>query len=1238
MSGDQSKEHLPGNEPEREGGSRPLTPEEMLQSILNPETAASSSEALAPPEDSPALSPQPQNPSLARPEDLQFALQSEAELEADAPLTAEEESSRAETPTSDESATLGGLLSDTAAEDAVQRRRGRLESEAAKRRPQLDPHLREAAERLTAMRNQAAALTDLLNNQEITFDEYQDRLYDAMVQDEAGMWWVIDAENEQWYCHNPDSNQWEEDDPAALHELERYNRAAAAYERESFRPQAGDPIVDSRGVKIGTVQPATDEHYTIPGAAAFSDELSDQKATVRAVGADATRRSAASGFDRLADDSGLPAYELEASPIVQEVLDARRGNARRRLVSAVAAVLIPGLIAIIAAAVGIMVWYGDAVRPFQEGIAGLAGYSPEFQTARILDANGALIAALNSQQTGARTSIPLDDMSPYIIHAIISQENERYFADPGFDPIAIVRAFIQNISGGGIESGASTITQQIARNLVLRDTEVSIERKVNEILVALEIANQYDKNFILELYLNEVFFANQNYGVEAASQFYFGHGADELNFAEAALLASIVPSPSQNDPVVNRPTAIQGMRATMHKMMDIGCLQFQHGDWPGRGPFCIRAGQEVMNEGIPQILVRTNSAGEIAGGLAIVQIAEIEATEFEPLDVRLRYPHFVNYVQAQVEAEFGVNALFQRGFHIYTTLNPVVQEAAETALSNRVSQLVSNGVNTGAVMVTDPKSGAIRAMVGSHDFDDDVAGQVNNVLTFQQPGSAIKPIVYTAAISGHQGNYLTPASILWDVPVTYDLGAGSTYSPVNFDRQFHGPVSLRVALQNSYNVAAVKTYLFSGSERFVEMAQTFGLQFPDGTVPTIASALGANEVRLFDMMQAYGVFASGGRRVPLYAIERITETIDGEEVEVGQEVPGTEQAISPAVAYLMQNILSDDHARRPTYPPGSPLTLENIGIPTQNFVAAKTGTSNDSRDLWTMGFTGDAVVGVWLGTYNNSPTFGTTGYNSAAPVWNAVMQAAMAGQAPSRFENPGGVVVREICRSTGTINHPDCPEPTTGLFIQEQFPPGPEQGFIQTVAIDSWTGLLANDFCDDHVIEETFAALDDLSAVDWLNTTAEGQEYAEVMGLSFPVSAAPPGSCVQGQGLPVVHISSPNDGAVIRGAVEIRGQVRAPDFSHYELLYARAGQDESFFPISAALVQVPEHGGFLGVWDTLSAQIPTGEYILRLLATSLTGGFIQHDLNILVDNPKPDATATPVFSPTVVSVLTPSGG
>lgn len=239
MPDDPSKEHLPDSESESEDAP-PSTPEEMLQSILNPKPP-SASETLAPPEDSPAWSPPPKASTLARPEDLQFVHQS------------------------DEPDTL-------------------VEPPA---------HLRAAAERFVTMQNQAAAWTDRLNNREIAFDEYRRLLYDNMVQDEAGVWWMIDAENEQWYRHNPDSNEWEEDTPPALRELERYHRAEAADAPPSSQPQAGDPIVDARGVQIGTVQPTADEHYTLPGTAALADELPDQKATVRAESsADATRQSA----------------------------------------------------------------------------------------------------------------------------------------------------------------------------------------------------------------------------------------------------------------------------------------------------------------------------------------------------------------------------------------------------------------------------------------------------------------------------------------------------------------------------------------------------------------------------------------------------------------------------------------------------------------------------------------------------------------------------------------------------------------------------------------------------------------------------------------------------------------------------------------------------------------------------------------------------------------------------------
>lgn len=1146
--------------------------------------------------------------------------------------------------------------------------------------PTLDPQTREVAERFQNVENQVATLNFRYQNEEMTYDDYQRLLYENMVQDENGIWWMIGADSDNWYRHDPPTNQWEEDTPQALEALRDYEQSVqsqqtdyantqdptSAYDlppvyddqtRVDPQPQPGDPIYDDYGVQQGVYQPEADDNYTIPGAASLANTLPDQQQTipndptyieptivspsVQDASFQATVPSSSvtygdDGIQSAVDRSAPGDYDLDGpAPVVDQYKQAQQNNFARKALFGVIGVVALGLIFVIISAIGIALWYSNSVEPYRAGIAALESYNPPFQTARIFDANGDLIVELNSQDTGARTAISLDEMSPFVIHAVISQENERFYEDPGFDPIAIARAFVQNIFGGEIESGASTITQQIARNLVLQDTDVTAERKINEILVALEIANQYDKNFILELYLNEVFFGNQSYGVEAASQFYFGHGADELNYAEAALLAGIIPAPALNDPVVNRPTAINGMRDTMQKMLEVGCLQFQHGDWINRDPFCVTTQTRVPFQGDDVVLVRVNGDDEISGGLATLQIAEIETAEYVPRNVRLKYPHFVNFIQSEIEAEYGTNALFQRGFNIYTTLVPSVQEAAQDALTRQVEILVDTGVNTGAVMVTDPSTGAIRAMVGSHDFSDEIAGQVNNALTFQQPGSAIKPIVYAAALVGNQGMYLTPASILWDVPVTYDVGGGSTYSPVNFDRQFHGAVPLRFALQNSFNVAAVKAYAFIGNESFVAMAQSLGLIFPEGSVPGLASALGANEVRLFDMMQAYGTFANNGQRNPLFAIERITETVEGDEVEVPMTPrPEAVQAISPQVAYLMTNILSDDNARAEEFGRNSNLTLARLGIQqTQNRIAAKTGTSNDSRDLWTMGYTRNVVVGVWLGTYDNSPTFNTTGFNSAAPVWNLVMEAALRGRTPPEFQNPGSVVAREICRTTGTLTYPSCPERTTDLFIQDKFPPPPEQGFVQTIAIDSWTGLRANEFCDDFIVQQTFADINDPSAVEWLNTTNAGRNYAQLVGLPIPLQAPPAGACSQGQGLPSVSVSFPNANQRLQGLITISGQVQGPNFVRYELAYATSQQPDNFIQIATSSTQVPQNGSPLGDWDT--TQVANGNYTIRLQAVSSAGGTIIVDVPVVVDNPLP--TATPTLIPTATFESSSSG-
>ncbi|MFN8561334.1 MAG: transglycosylase domain-containing protein [Anaerolineae bacterium] len=489
-----------------------------------------------------------------------------------------------------------------------------------------------------------------------------------------------------------------------------------------------------------------------------------------------------------------------------------------------------------------------------------------------------------------------------MVHAVVSIENERYFEDPGWDPVAIVRAFLQNLSSGEVSSGASTITQQVARNLVLQDTTVSPERKLQEIVVAAEIARQYDKNFILQLYLNEIFFGNQSYGVEAASRFYFGHGASDLNLAEAALLAGVIQAPARYDPVINRQAAFDRMNVVLNQMAQVGCLQFSFAPYNTSPGFCI-------------------TQADIASPRIVLQKAQVETRSYQPRQFTVKYPHFVNFVQQQIENNFGTSEMFRRGFEIQTTLNPRIQEVAQGALEQQVRALANNGVNTGAVMVTDPRDGAIRAMVGSPDFSDNsIDGQVNNAFTWQQPGSSIKVVEYVGALEGVNRNgtsaYYTPATVLWDVQTTFP---NPNYTPINYDQTYHGPVALRYALANSYNVPAVKVLDFIGIDKFVDVAQRIGLRFLPEATFGLPSALGANEVRLYDMMQAYGTIANDGTRVPLYSITQIKDA--GGNVVALPDRPQPALAVQPQIAFLMQNILSDNEARTPAFGAASPLNV-----------------------------------------------------------------------------------------------------------------------------------------------------------------------------------------------------------------------------------------------------------------------------------------------------------------------------
>ena len=1102
----------------------------------------------------------------------------------------------------------------------------------------FDTREQEMTRRFRETEDHVMQLREQVQAGQITQADYEAQLRNLMILDDDQFWWMMGSQLNDTNWYKSVNNQWVVDTPPHLTQFDLGDVSSpySSYQDQSLPVLPDDPYQEVSGTsQVGEAAqgirldenfmplpkevPVEDPDYTVPSGGAFriNEPAPSSQATVpSAAYSSPTIQSDPipdyGSIEAPIDESAPPDYDamLHEGEVFREAADKQRTSTLRILIGlgviGIVIVLL-GAAAFIAAA---LLWYQGIVGDWETQIAALGNFEPEFQTVTILDNRGERVATL-AREGDDRRPVAIEDMSPYLLHATIALENPRFYEDGGWDPFAIVRAFAENLAAGEITSGASTITQQVARNLVLQNTDVSAERKINEIVVAGELTRRFDKSEILELYLNEVaFFGNQTYGVEAAAQFYFDKPASELTLPEAAMLMAINNAPATNEPVNNREVALELMLIVMDRMKETGCLTFEHN------------GQTLC---VDDALLDS--------GQTVVDLAMVEAQVFEPREFGVRYPHYIQRVQAELEAMFGSTEIYSGGYVVTTTLDSRLQETVQTQLAERVRQLSTTGVNTGAVMVTDPRNGAILAMVGSPDFSNaEIDGQVNGALTWQQPGSSIKPIVYTTALNGvdrnangvstDPGEYLTAASILWDVPTTYSDG----YTPVNFDRQFRGPVASRLALQNSYNIPAIKTFEFIGVEAFRSMAEGLGLNFLPESQFNLTTAVGSTDVRLIDMMKAYGSLANDGFRTDLFTIENVVDS-EGNGVPIPQR-PEAQPVLSNAIAYLMQNILSDDRSRQDQFGLNSTLTIN--GLNTIDQVAAKTGTSNDGRDLWTMGFTTNRVVGVWLGTFDNQPTFNTTGFTAASPLWNSIMRVALEGNNPGSFVPPenGTVVNRRICATTGTEPDDACPNPRNEFFSVNHPPPGPEEGFAVVLQVDSWTGLIANNFCPDQVIDTTFANITDNSAINWLNTSSQGQAYAQTIGLQIPVSPAPTQACDQNTPIPVARISNPNPGStqVVEGVLTITGQVNAEGFNRYDLQYALTGTDE-WETITTSTQLQPNAGSVLGSWDTTS--VPNGSYTVRLAVFANNGGFLYRTADIRTNNPEPTPTPLPTATLTI---------
>ncbi len=611
----------------------------------------------------------------------------------------------------------------------------------------------------------------------------------------------------------------------------------------------------------------------------------------------------------------------------------------------------------------------------------------------VLDAQGTVL--YRDSEAGLRIPVALEQVAPLLRDATVAAEDRRFFGHPGGDPLAIVRALLA--WGEPAPGGASTITQQLARRLYLAEyTGPPLLRKLREAWLALQIEAHRSKEEILVLYLNAIYYGRGAYGVEAAAQVYFGASARQLDLAQAAMLAGLPQLPGSYDPV-GHPEAARRRQA--------------------------------------YVLDRLVAAGHISRPQA--EEAGAKNLDFAPPAAPTLAPHFVAHAFTELE-DLRPDLTGQAGLVIETTLDGGLQREAERLVRARLEEIRDRGAGNAAVVALDPSNGHILALVGSADFfDEGNAGQINMALQPRQPGSALKPFLYAAAL---ERGY-TAATPLLDVPTAFRTPAGP-YAPGNYDRRFHGVVPLRVALASSYNVPAVRTLDDLGIDALLEMAHRVGLRtLTEAETYGLALTLGGGAVRLLDLTAAYGAVATAGTLVEPVAITRVRDAAG----RILYEAPPAQgrRVLAAEHAYLLADILSDPAARTPGFGEVNPLTLAvRAGV--------KTGTSTGSRDNWTVGFTPDRVVGVWVGNTDNRPMENVSGVDGAGPIWRDVMGIALRGVTPRWLARPAGLEERLVCTPTGLLPSPHCPQPARELFAAGSAPTHDEAYYEQ----DTSGGLL----------------------------------------------------------------------------------------------------------------------------------------------------------------------------------------
>jgi len=682
-------------------------------------------------------------------------------------------------------------------------------------------------------------------------------------------------------------------------------------------------------------------------------------------------------------------------------------------------------------------------------------YTLPSEATRIYAADGQLVASLYQEN---RDSIPLSRVPRILQRAVIDTEDADFYRNRGISLRGILRAGIRNLIEKGYAEGGSTITQQLARNLFLTN-EKSLTRKIAEMLLAIQIERRLTKDEILERYLNQVYFGQGAYGVETAAEVYFGKPAKDLTLPQSAMLAGLIRAPSYYSPYEHSNRARGRTVEVLQRMVDVGDITTRE----------MRAAL-----GAPLHLAAKGNAGLIG----------------------IRAPYFVSYILPPLLQRYGEDVLYKGGLRIYTTLDLTLQAEATAALRQGIddAQRERLRVQQGAIVVLDPRTGSIRAMVGGYDFR---TSQFNRAWqAHRQPGSAFKPFTYTVAVM----RGIPPTKLLLDQPIAFPLPGGKVWKPQNYDQKWHGLVTARYALENSINVASIRLEQEVGPTAIVELAHRMGIQSP--LQPNLSLTLGSSDVTLLELTSSYGVFAAAGVRAVPLAITKVTD-YRGKVLE--EHVPQRTVVLSPDVAYLMTDLLKGNVLRGTG-------TAANLGIPQ----AGKTGTTDDFRDAWYIGFTPSMVTGVWVGNDDNSPMNHVPGGSVPARTWAAFMKKATAGQPADDWPRPDGIVQQTVCGTTGLLAASECPDPRPELFIKGTEP----EGYVQPRSAPA----------------ETLGTAP--SGPAGSTATSAGAQSAQPAGAQSAHAAGSPAGAPAPAGTFPITITAPREGSLVTPPFVVQGVTR----------------------------------------------------------------------------------------------------